>query len=730
MRKRVPVAPLDFTSNGRPGHISRLAFALKRELVGASLRIAQDTLAQGLGYRHLSEMQQAAKSDSLVFPQVGSITLWDIQQIFAWGLHRKCNISYLAALRITQGLDFTPLKVYEFTQDALLRERGDLRSTLLKKEAISHLELQASPVAAELVDAGAPPFSYAVNFDGEELRLFQMGTLVESVQSLLPNLNELLDDDEDLGGQKLETRRLNYLRDELIASHWCPLKEAVRCGFVPEGLSIAILTNKAGEFRGRALYFEGLGGLVPRIHQDDGIYEDIVRIAASGVVNGHVEGVSEEGAHAGAVVFKAGDDGQGMTIFGHISDDRFSLDHKIKAVYGGDESLYRVDPRAHEVCTKLHQLIDSGRADNVKVESSLLIMLNQVTYRDSRFMLDMSMSGENRVGFDSNGVLVAKSVYNQKFCGETMTVGDQMLVRDQPWLREEDVPAFILPPAAFPTYSKFLLDRSKVPFLHPFLDKPVPQWVTTVHHAFDGAWRRASRAPYQHHNDFQEALYAPHKGLADLIPLAIRFFKQFPDYDVVLTRTLAIDTSVRETPAGLHAEAVLQLESAANVTLQPEANFLSALVQNGIGSPLIHGWLVLAAAGIRLRDILHGALDMATLTAKLAQVSAASIYSRVISALVLGPAFSKDEKTPDAPEGISDEVLLTVANAVLEEKVLPEEAYRVTIQSQSAVDKNSMTLTWIGTVGAAEKALSEHRSDAHGAAYLSVGSRLVFPSNR
>ena len=346
MRKRVPVAPVDITSNGRPGCISRLAFALKKQLEGTSLRDAQDKLAQGLGYRHLTEMVHEGKSVAVAFPAMGSITLRDIEQIFAWGLHRKCDIGFLVALRIARKLDLTQLKVYQFTKDALLNEGGDPRSAYLEKEALSLIELQNSPITAELVAAGAPSFSYAVNFDGKELRLFQMSTLIEPAQSLLPKLNELLDDDEDRENQAPEIRRLNYLRNGLLALHWTPLREAVCCGFVPDGMSIAILTNKSGEFRGRCIYFEGLGGLVPRIHQDDGVYEDIVTILAGHVANGEVESLSEEGAYAGAVVFKPGEDGKGITVFSHVSDDRFSQDCKIKAVYDGDEPLYRVDPRA------------------------------------------------------------------------------------------------------------------------------------------------------------------------------------------------------------------------------------------------------------------------------------------------------------------------------------------------------------------------------------------------
>ena len=746
MRKRVPVASVDILSNGRPGCVSRLAFTLKRHLEGASLRIAQDKLAQGLGYRHLTEMVHEGKGDSAAFPPMGAITLRDIEQTFAWGLHRKCNMGYLAALRIAEKLDLSQLKVYQFTKDALLSQSEDLRSAFLKQEAISQAELQASPVAAELVTAGAPSFSYAVNFDGE-LRLFQMNTLVESTQSLLPQLSELLADEEDLEGRTPEVRRLNYLRDELIASHWCPLREAVRSGFTPEGVSIAILTNKSGDFRGRCVYFEGIGGLVPRIHQDDGVYEDIVMILADRAAYGDVESLSEEGAHSGTVVFKAGEDGKGMTIFSHISDERISLDGKVKAVYDGDEAMYRLDPRALEVSTNLHQLIDNGHADKVKVDTSLLIQLNQVTYRDSRFMVDMriSLSGENHTGFDSNGKLVAKSVHNQKFCGESMHVGEQILVRDQPWLREEDVPAFIIPPAAFPSYKKDFRDPTKTTFQRSIFDKSVPQWVTTVHHAFDDAWNRASRAPYHHASDFQKALYSPDKGLAELLPQAIRFFLQFRDHEAALTTTLDLahkverlalvahgidDASTRATLDSLHASAVTQLKTAAAQILPPEANFLTALVRHGIDSVLIHGWLVLAVAGIPLRELLRAVPSEATLTAKLAKVSVKSVYSRVISALVLGPAFNLGGKTLDAPETVSDEVLLTVANGILEKKVLAEEAYRVTTQLQSALDKNSMTLTWIGAVGGAEKVLFERRKDAHDSGYLSVGNRLVFPNDR
>ncbi|MFK3797109.1 hypothetical protein [Pseudomonas sp. NPDC088444] len=745
MRKRIPVILADIELNERPGPISPLAYVVKKHLEEKSLASAQKKLALGMGYRNYSELLQEGRSDHCDFPPMGSITLHDIEQVFAWGIHTKCGVAYLSALRLARKMDFTKLSIYGYTKDAAV-EDVLLPQTEERQSVLSDVGLQNSPITAELIAAGAPPFSYALKASGQDPQLFQMALLVNEAAGLFSQLDERLEEEFGSDGLSAEHRRGRYLRDCLVTSHWGSLKQAIREGFVPAGMSIAVLANSAGEFRGRAVYFEGVGGVVPRIHHDDGVYEDIFWIMVGRTPSSNIEAPSVEGERKGATVFKPDPNGKGRTVYSHVSDTRFALDQiQIKAIYGGDEDLYRLVPKAANIASKIHRLIDTGQSEQVRIEPSMLIKLNHITYRDARFdgSMAMSVGGTFNNGFAADGTLVPKTPANQRFCGEIMRMGEQPLVRDQPWLREDEVPGFLIPAEAFRATSVgFAKGSGASPIIHPSFDRPVPHWATNVHHAFEAAWDRVKRAPFLAVDDFLAAQHEPDRGLSELLPRAVAFHEEFHFAEAIIVLSDAREHALRELRKGLlgrgavdnsHLHATVKaldsallalLNALAVIPLSAEADFRPVLISKELTSPHAHAWLVSAATGQPMSDLLRTDIDPTAYSATLSGTDIRKVYSRVISALVLGPAFNVDRRTLKPRVLLSEEVIFSVAYAVLDKKVPLDDAYATAIQLQKAVSKHEQTLTLIGIIGGAERAQIERRRDAAAGGFLHVGSRL------
>lgn len=739
MRKRIPVAPCDIDLNGRPGCISRLAFQVKKLAQGGALKLgeAQRFLSLGFGYRHFPELVEAGRSGAERFPDRGTIALRDIRQTFAWGIHRKCSISFLDAIRLAEKVDFKQLKIFEYTVDCALEKYSGTGSMLILDEYGSYLaDPLTSSTAAELIAAGAPPFSYTVKRTDAGPVLQKMADLVDAAQELPKDLVEILAEENAYAQLDAETRREAYFRHELVVGQRISLLTAVREGFVPEGVSVCILTNRHGDFRGRSVYFEEIGGLVPRIHRDGGVYEDVARIATGGIVSGTIEGPSQEGSLEGTLIMR-GD--EGPTIITHVSDDRFNLDDAVaKAVYAGDEELYRVQPYQRGLVQRLNQLIDEGKLDEVKVDPTMLIKLDGVVYRDGRFETRPIISLTPPPPLFEGTTFTPQTAENQHFCGETMSLDDQPLVRDQGWLREDDVPEFILDPRAFESYQRpdsLMSDRGVV-FLHPMFFGLVPEWATKVYHQFNRAWEKAKAEPFFDLDNPMPQFNAPDGGLSWLLAKAIRHMPSGTspaDLEAPVIRTLrraadinkqalqasgiTLDQDLLQSFTELHDKALQELVHRGNTDGL-------ALQSIGIENPIVAGWLSLAGQGIPLQQLVQP--DFYELRDKTTDSveHGAIYYGRVIAALILGPCFDSTGQSMDTSPVASDEVLLTVAHKVFQGEITPSNALVGTQQLQRAVDKAEQTMLRIGRVATAEKELSSRAKAARSAGFLSVGREL------
>ena len=474
MRKRIPVFPVDAKlSNGRPGHLSALAFEIKKLGIPGLTKLseAQKFLPVIMGYRHDQEMRSVASSNSEVMPEPGSVSLADMRAIIAWAAHRKAGMALNEAQKLAADLSLDKLAVYRATKDHLIdKVRASLGS--------DHPASRIGPVAFDemwrvrrssagvrmLIDAGASPYTYVVKPSPSgpiALNLEGLGQLVENLPS---DLSDRLADEPTFAAHPAGKQRVDaYLLHELIEQGYRPVLDAVKAGLRPAGVSIRPLFAKDGEFRGLSLYFEALDSWGARIHFDEGIYEDLSAVLCKRPLFARVCTPSVQGAHQGYAVRK----GQ-LTVFGVDGQEPLG-DGVLQSVYTGDAELYTPSYMTDSLSQEIDARINECSLEHLTVPVGRLRLLNKVVQRDERyyredpFQLDVGPSFQD-------GRLVDRNVGNTRFCGESYKWGSATLVRDQQWMSEADIPDFLL-------YETPLVDQPNSLDLSDQLDhrnRPVP----------------------------------------------------------------------------------------------------------------------------------------------------------------------------------------------------------------------------------------------------------------
>ncbi|EPJ7982271.1 hypothetical protein L4Z68_001278 [Pseudomonas aeruginosa] len=406
MRKRIPLTPEDIQADGRPGPISRIAFLIKDHWTGEKIKLsqAQEIEALGLGYRNLKELQVHALAGAETMPVPGTIGRGEIKQIFAWGVHRKCGIPYAAALDLAANAGLRMLAVDKLTSDAATEALlSNVQARFpVKRVAFDEYHMLRSPFATKwtetLIAAGAPPFEYWIEPDGNAFRFSRM---IQAVQGLPVDLAERLAQEEKYAGLEGADQVVSaYLTEEVIPSAAQAIGDAVKDGLLPTGTEIITLFNEAGQYRGRCLYYTRLEAIVPTAHMDMQVFQ-----VAQDILLGKV-------AHNDAIA-------AGRTHRGNFGD------------FPGDEALYTLRSTYGDEYRAMLALIEAGKGDQVEVAPDLLRPLQNVFMRDSRHV-------------HADGLRLSQTAASKIICGDLLFDKGQVLVRAQDLLRPNEVPPVVV----------------------------------------------------------------------------------------------------------------------------------------------------------------------------------------------------------------------------------------------------------------------------------------------
>lgn len=226
--------------------------AISRSLVKAwphgkqSLTQAMGKLSQLLGYRSLHDLQQSAKVRLLAPPKPA--TREQIAASVAWKLSRLAPLPLADAREAVKGLRLNFLEVDARTPEAAFevaqKEAQASGRMLVLDEAGALFGPDWHPRTPELLDCGAPPYTFAVLPDRRAFSWYRLTSLVDS----LPNgfEEDLVMEDAYAGLRSGAEVFGEFVSKELLPQAYAPLAQAIkRDKRLPNGFAIRWLDRKS-----------------------------------------------------------------------------------------------------------------------------------------------------------------------------------------------------------------------------------------------------------------------------------------------------------------------------------------------------------------------------------------------------------------------------------------------------------------------------------------------------
>lgn len=288
---RIPVTQADLAQ----GRLTKIARALEKILpinLGGLMK-AQNTLCTLLGYRDLHDAQANATS---TIPPGTKWTRTLIVNTVAWKLHRLHHMTIGHAHNLVQKLHLQTLDVDALTLDAANeRLHAKLQSEgrmVIVDEWHSFFDTHWNERTPELLDAGVPPYSYAI-LPNEDI--FQWSKLEDLIDKLPPD--HALDLEHDrwyLHYPDANARSIAYIASELVPQACTPIAQATHNPvLLPEGMKIAwVFSKETGHTAytciGRVLHNTQLGGIIPVIYPvaTEQLFQDIARLLCGEPIHG------------------------------------------------------------------------------------------------------------------------------------------------------------------------------------------------------------------------------------------------------------------------------------------------------------------------------------------------------------------------------------------------------------------------------------------------------------
>ncbi len=298
---RIAVSQADLDS-GRFSAISRsLAKAWPHGKL--SLMQAQGKLSQLLGYRSLHDLQQSAKGRHLLPPKAA--TREQIAASVAWKLSRLAPLPLADAREAVKGLRLNMLEVDASTPEAAFEEaQKSVKASgrmLVLDEAGTLFGSDWHPRTPELLDCGAPPYTFAVLPDR---RAFSWNRLTSLIDSLPNGFEEDLVMEDAYAGLRSGAEVFGeFVSKELLPQAYAPLAQAIkRDKRLPNGFAIRWLMNEENRVIGRVVENWALGGIIPVLYdaQNDDIFETLADLMCGVPV--HVPHVPSRVTHINAFV--------------------------------------------------------------------------------------------------------------------------------------------------------------------------------------------------------------------------------------------------------------------------------------------------------------------------------------------------------------------------------------------------------------------------------------------
>ncbi len=271
---RIAVSQADLDS-GRFSAISRsLAKAWPHGKL--SLMQAQGKLSQLLGYRSLHDLQQSAKARLLSPPKPA--TREQMADSVAWKLSRLAPLPLAEAREVAKGLRLNMLEVDASTPEATFEEAQKSAKAsgrmLVLDEAGAFFGSDWHPRTHELLDCGAPPYTFAVLPDK---RAFSWPILTSLVDALPADFQDDLVMEEGYGGLLTDAAVFRaFVTRELLPQAFIPLVQAIKTKKrLPNGFAIRWLMNEENRVIGCVIENWALGGIIPVVYdaQSDDIFE-------------------------------------------------------------------------------------------------------------------------------------------------------------------------------------------------------------------------------------------------------------------------------------------------------------------------------------------------------------------------------------------------------------------------------------------------------------------------
>lgn len=271
---RIAVSQADLNS----GRFSAIARSLAKAWPHGKLSLmqAQGKLAQLLGYRSLHDLQQAGKGRLLTPPKPA--TREQMADSVAWKLSRLAPLPLADAREITQGLPLSMLEVDASTPEAAFEEAQKSAQAsgqmLVLDEFGTLFGSDWHPRTPELLDCGAPPYTFAV-LPGK--RAFSWSLLTSLVDRLPSDFQDDLGMEDGYGGLQAGAEVFRaFVTRELLPQAFAPLAQAIkRDKGLPIGIAVRWLMNGENRVIGRVIENWALGGIIPVVYdaQNDDIFE-------------------------------------------------------------------------------------------------------------------------------------------------------------------------------------------------------------------------------------------------------------------------------------------------------------------------------------------------------------------------------------------------------------------------------------------------------------------------
>ncbi|CAN7567299.1 hypothetical protein [Acidovorax delafieldii] len=283
---RIAVSQADLNS----GRFSAISKSLAKAWPHGKLSLmqAQGKLAHLLGYRSLHDLQQAVKAHLLSPPKAA--TREQITDSVAWKLSRLAPMPLADAREVTHGLRLSMLEVDASTPEATFEEAQQSAEAsgrwLVLDEAGALFGSDWHPRTPDLLDCGAPPFTFAVLPDR---RAFSWGLLTDLVSRLPAGFKDDLVMEEVYMGLQSEAEVFRaFVTRELLPQAFIPLVQAIKTKKrLPNGFAIRWLMNEENRVIGRVIENWAVGGIIPVVY--DAQSDDIFEALADLMCGQHVE---------------------------------------------------------------------------------------------------------------------------------------------------------------------------------------------------------------------------------------------------------------------------------------------------------------------------------------------------------------------------------------------------------------------------------------------------------